>query len=440
MGKVRELWHGTKKYIFMIAVSILFYELLENFGIVVSGWRRLVGVLTPIILGLFIAYIVNIPALLLQNTIFKKQSEAGKGYVRAICLILSYAFVIGIVFLLFWLVIPKVFDSVKLLIENFEGYYRVAVDWATAFWEGLDLSEETTKRAVELSNLLLGKLDSFVSGLVPQLLNYTIDVVGIVADVLLALAFSVYVSIDKNKLLAHARRFLRAVFKEKQSEKLLSTFTFANRTYRSYIAGQITSCTIIGILCYIGMRLLNMPFPEMISVFIAVFALIPILGPWISTIPSAFIILMASPQNPALALWFIVMILVIQQIDNNFIYPHVVGDAVGLSSAWVLAAVILGSGLFGLVGLLFAVPTTAVLYRLIGDWVNNRAKRKGVPIVDTVPQKDYDLRGRSKPFGGKKNRGRDKKRDQADADAEQSDANADEEQNGTKNNSENDRI
>lgn len=402
MGKLKEFFQTTKKYLFVIFVSIIFYEILENFGVVRSSVKVLQGVLTPIFLGIFFAYIVNLPASLIYNAFFRKKSAKVRNLGRTFSIILSFILILGLIALLFWIVIPKVAESVGLLFDNFDSYFNGVVDWAVDFWESLNLNVETTARAVEISEDLLGKLEGFIMGIVPKLLNYTFDAVGIVADMLLALAFSIYVLLDKEKLLAHARRFVRALFSEQNSEKLLETCTLANKTFRSYIAGQLTSCLIIGVLCYIGMRILSMPFPEMISVFVAVFALMPILGPWISTIPSAFIILMASPDNPMLAVWFVVMVVVIQQIDNNFIYPRVVGDAVGLSSAWVLAAIIIGGGLFGFTGLIFAVPTTAVIYRLIGDWTNAKAKEKGVPIVESVPEAGYDLRGRKHKIKSKR--------------------------------------
>lgn len=402
MGKLKEFFQTTKKYLFVIFVSIIFYEILENFGVVRSSVKVLQGVLTPIFLGIFFAYIVNLPASLIYNAFFRKKSAKVRNLGRTFSIILSFILILGLIALLFWIVIPKVAESVGLLFDDFDSYFNGVVDWAVDFWESLNLNVETTARAVEISEDLLGKLEGFIMGIVPKLLNYTFDAVGIVADMLLALAFSIYVLLDKEKLLAHARRFVRALFSEQNSEKLLETCTLANKTFRSYIAGQLTSCLIIGVLCYIGMRILSMPFPEMISVFVAVFALMPILGPWISTIPSAFIILMASPDNPMLAVWFVVMVVVIQQIDNNFIYPRVVGDAVGLSSAWVLAAIIIGGGLFGFTGLIFAVPTTAVIYRLIGDWTNAKAKAKGVPIVESVPEAGYDLRGRKHKIKSKR--------------------------------------
>lgn len=393
MSKLRALWRNGRGMLFIVLVGIAFYEMLEHFSAVRAVFSQTVSVLMPIICGLMVAYVINIPATILQGTLFGKAHAAGKKFVVPLTVALSYIIVFGILAAVLIIVIPKAADSVKLLFDNFESYYNSAAKWATEFWEGLNLSDEVTARAVEISSKILDNIEAFTTELAPKLLGYTFNAVSTVADILLAFAFSIYAILDKNRLLAHSRRFVRSVFSEKNSEKILEVFSYANLTFRGYFAGQITSCTIIGILCYIGMRIMNLPFPEMISVFIAVFAMIPILGPWLSTVPSAFIILMTSPDKPELVLYFVLMIIIIQQIDNNLVYPRVVGDAVGLSSAWVLGAVILGSGLFGIVGLIFAVPVTAVLYRLLADWTNERARQRGVPIIDTVPGAKYDLRG-----------------------------------------------
>lgn len=393
MNKIKTFFRATRTYLFVAIVSIAFYELLENFSVIRSIVSRIIGVLTPILLGIAAAYIVNLVAMVVFALFFKKRSDKVRSIGRTISNISGIVIVFGIWVLLSWLVIPKVIDSVKLLVSNFETYYGGIVDWATNFWENLNLNQDVTERAVEISETLLAKIQEFITALIPKLLNYTFDVVGVIANILLSLVFSIYMLFEKEKLLAHLRRFIRASLSQEKSEKLLKTCTLANTTFRGYFSGQLVSCSIIGLLCYIGMRAFSMPLPEMISVFIAVFALIPILGPWLSTVPSAFIILMMSPDKPILVLWFVVLVVVIQQIDNNFVYPHVVGGAIGLSSVWVLGAIVIGGGLFGFIGLVLAVPTTAVIYRLISDWTNARAKEKGIPIVDSIPEVAYDLRG-----------------------------------------------
>lgn len=415
MKKLRVMWRASRRWLFIVLVGILFYELLEHFSIVRAVFSKILRVMTPILVGFGLAYIVNIPSTLLQRTVFKKSE--GKRWAKVVSNIIAYFIVASIVALLLFLIVPRAIDGVRMLLTNAEDYYNGLVSWAERFFESLDLNEAATEKAVEISRSLVDKIEAFTLATIPKLLNYTVSTVNILANAVLSVAFSVYVLADKSRLLAHARRFIRAVFSEKNAERILEVCTFSNATYRGYFAGQLTSSIIIGIMCYIGMRIFGMPYPEMISVFIAAFALIPILGPWISTLPSAFIILMASPDRPLLALGFIALVIVVQQIDDNFIYPRVVGSAVGLSSAWVLFGVLVGGGLFGIFGLLFGVPTTAVIYRLVADWTNARARARGVPIVDSVPSEPDKARRKKnrRPFFGGNGR---KKAQEGSAEAE----------------------
>lgn len=381
----------------VVAFGVLLYELLEHFASVRAFLKSVLGILTPVLLGISFAYIVNLPASVIYRGFSRTRKNSKKRRektLHTVSVVLGYLLIVGALTLLFWLVIPKVVDSVKLLVTNFESYYDVIVDWASNFWEKLNLNDDVTKRAVELSQEILGDIEEWIVAVVPNLLNYTFDVVGIVADIVLAFALSVYLLLDKQRLLAHCRRLIRAMFSEERAERILDIMSFSNKTFRGYFGGQFISSTLIGIGCYIGMRILHMPFPEMISLLIGALAMLPILGPWLSTIPSAFIILMASPDKPILVVWFIVLVLVIQQIDNNITYPFVVGDAVGLSSAWVMIAIIVFGGCFGFIGLLFAVPVTAIIYRIIGDWTNARAVEKGIPIVESIPNVQYERRGK----------------------------------------------
>lgn len=403
MERLKGYLKKTCDMLVVVAFGVLLYELLEHFVSVRMFIKSVIGVLTPVLLGIAFAYIVNLPASIIYRSILKRNAGKKKGKANkernervlyTISVVIGYALVIGLLTLLFLLVIPKVIYSVKVLIANFENYYDGIVNWATDFWERLNLKEDFTNRAIEISKEILGDIENWIIAVVPTLLNYTFNVVQIIADILLAFALSIYLLIDKHRLLAHSRRLIRAILSEERAEHMLDVLAYSNKTFRGYFGGQIISSALIGIGCYIGMRILHMPFPEMISLLIAVLAMLPVLGPWLSTIPSAFIIFMASPENPMLAVWFVVLVLVIQQLDNNITYPLIVGDAVGLSSAWVMIAIIVFGGCFGFIGLLFAVPVTAVIYRIIGDWTNARAIEKGVPIVERIPNVQYERKGK----------------------------------------------
>ena len=388
MSRLKEVLKSAYKPILVVFAGILFYELLEHFSAVRGALSLLRRVLRPILFGIGIAYVVNIPATLFQKHVFGRLKAKKPAWMLSV--LLAYVITFGLVAAIVLLVVPKAAEGVGMLLSNIENYYNSVVKWATNFWQNLKLSESFTEKAVELSEALAARVQNFAMEAIPKLLNYTFSTVGFIANAFLAVTFSVYAVYSKNKLMAHMRRLVRVIFNEKNSERALEFAAYSNATFRGYISGQLIGSLLLGVFCYIGMLIFKMPYPEMISVVTAAFALIPIIGPWISTIACAIIILVAAPGNPMLAFWFVVMILVIQQFESGVIGPRIVGRIVGLSSLWVLIGIIVGGGLFGITGLLFAVPVTAVLYRLAADWTNERAKLRGVPIVSTIPENDYD--------------------------------------------------
>ncbi len=374
--RLRDIWPDIKRYVLIGIICIAFYELLENLPVLQGVWKKVSAVCSPIIGGLFFAFIVNIPLRFFEEKPFKKLRLKRKKTARVLSLVLSYLIVLGIVALVIGLVVPKLFVSITQLIDNAEEYYDIASTWVTEQWQKLNLKDEVSQEIFDIINSLLVKVKDFVIETVPKLLSFTVSAVNVIYTVVMSLIISIYALVRKEKLLNQAKRLIRAAASDSTADYLLDACKLANVTFRRYFLGQFTSCGIIGILCYICMRIFSMPYPELISAFICVAALVPIIGPWASTIPSAFIILMASTDNPMLAVWFVVMIIVIQQIESNLIYPRVMDDAVGISGIWVLCAIIIGGGLFGFMGILLAVPTTAVIYRLIANWVNKRNAEK----------------------------------------------------------------
>lgn len=370
--RFETMWRACRKYLFIVAFGVLLYELCEHFLLVHSVIRTVGRVVAPIIYGLCFAFVVNLLMSFFEDRVFKKLKAKRRGLARGLSMALSYLIILGLIALIIALVVPKLIESISQLVENFDGYYFTVTDKIADFWQKLNLTDEARTEILDITNDLFLKLKALVPDMLSKLFTITKGVFGTLYALLVTLVISIYALIRKEKLISQAQRFIKALLTERASQKALHYMSFANVTFRKYILGQLTSCLIIGVLCYIGMRILNMPYPELISVFICVAALIPIIGPWASTIPSALIILMARQDKPLTALWFIIMIVVIQQLDDNLVYPRIVGDAVGISGIWVLAAIIIAGGLFGIPGLLVAVPTMAVIYRIVGDWTNKR--------------------------------------------------------------------
>lgn len=378
---MKQLLKGEKRKIAIVAATIifaaiLFYELLEHFTPVKNVISVFLKVVAPILYGVCFAFVVNLPMSFFENTVFKKLKAKRPKLVRGLSVVISYLLVLGFIALIISLVLPKVIGSVLIVVSNFDEYLRIITDFVNSKTDSLYLTPEAYAFLQKIYDRIMDKINAFALDTVPKIPKMTMSVVTFLYSILVTLVISIHSLIKKEKLQDFARRTVTAIFKKERSDYIFHYASFANTTFKKYITGQLTSCIIIGIFCYIGMRVFKMPYPELISVFICVAALFPIIGPWASTIPSAFIILMTRQDNPWLALWFLVMIVAIQALDDNLVYPRIVGDAVGIPGMLVLAAIIVGGGLFGIGGLLVAVPTAAVIYRIFRDWVNKRNKEK----------------------------------------------------------------
>ena len=201
------------------------------------------------------------------------------------------------------------------------------------------------------------------------------SVIGGVVNFILAFTFSIYVVHQKERLGSQAKRLLYAYLPEARSDRIIEILSLSHKTFSNFITGQFTEAIILGALCFVGMSIFRFPYALMISVLVGFTALIPIVGAFIGTIVGALLIVTVSPIQ---ALWFILFILVLQQIEGNLIYPRVVGTSVGLPGIWVLVAVTAGGSLYGIVGMLFSVPVSSVLYCLLRETVRRRVKERGI--------------------------------------------------------------
>ena len=374
---MKRLLTGEKRRS-MIAVAaivfsaILFYEILEHFPAVREVFKKVVTVLAPIVYGLCTGFVINLPMSFLENKVFRRLKEKRPRAARWLSLLISYIVVLGFIALLIALVVPRVTEGVLLLVSNMDSYVAVVSEKLEEIAEKLASSPQAYEIAEKVVQSLMQKLNSFAVNFVPKLPKLTFGAIGVVYTLIVTFVISIHSLINKEKLQGFAARIATAVLPEKRIPGFMGYCTYANTTFKKYILGQLSSCVVIGIFCYIGMRIFSMPYPELISALICVAALIPIIGPWVSIGVSAFIILMSSPDNPWLALWFIIMMIVIQLCDDNLVYPRIVGGALGVPGLLVLASIIVAGGLFGIPGLLIAVPTAAVLRRIFLDWVAKR--------------------------------------------------------------------
>ena len=282
-------------------------------------------------------------------------------------------FILLIVAAMLFLIIPRIAGSVVALANGMDGYIESLTAWGSDLWDRLNLNPGVEERIQSAVQTILAQLDELLSALVASAAKFTVSIASTLVDVFFAAIISIYALFNKEKLIFQAKKVVVAIFNERRAERILDVSTRTNQALNHYFYGMIIECTILGTLCFIAMTIFGFPYALLISVVVGVTQIVPIIGPWVSALFGALIILVSDPSR---VIWFIVLVLVVQQIEANVFYPRVVGNAVGLSGIWVMIAVLLGSGLFGIVGIVLCVPVMAVLYTLVSEWVNRRVEEK----------------------------------------------------------------
>ncbi len=349
---------------------------------VVAGWLgTLIGILRPVIIGLAIALVLNNPTVALNklySKAFKKSKKDRSGLCKALSIISVYIVLLGFLAVVLFVIIPELFSSIKELSSNIDKYFENFNSWLDKTLEKLNAHIPENFKLVDELYKIAQKLLSNADTLFKGVLGVTQGVFGVIVDVLLGLIISVYLLIGKSKLYMQFKKICFAVFKEKTANSITNIISLINRTFSNFISGQLTEAVILGLLCYTGMMIFGFDFALLISFLIALSSLIPIVGAFIGTVPSAFLLLLIDPIK---ALWFVVYIVILQQIEGNLIYPHVVGSKVGLSSIWVLLAIIIGGGIGGVLGMLIGVPCMSIIYELTSAAVNKKLKEKKIENV-----------------------------------------------------------
>ena len=365
----------------LILFTIVILIALWNYRILFEWLGFAVGIITPFLLGGGIAFIVNIPMSFLEEKIFDnkylKDKKFAQRLARPVSLVLTIFIVIGIVVLVMFVVIPELTRTVLSLGKTIQSF----IPQAQRFIEELFTDNSEMRAWLDNLNLDVGRLmDSavaFFQNGAGNVLNSTFSAIGSivsgVATFVIAFVFACYVLLQKEKLGVPVQKVMRAFLQEKRVDWCLEVFGLASKAFSSFFTGQCVEALILGTMFFIVMNILNMPYALLVSVLIAFTALIPIFGAFIGCFVGAFLILMVAPLK---ALIFVIVFLVLQQIEGNLIYPKVVGSSVGLPSIWVLAAVTIGGNLMGVVGMLIFIPITSVVYTLFRASVYKRLRKK----------------------------------------------------------------
>ena len=366
-----------KCILLLVLCAILLYWGLNNLSALSAVVDSFFSLLAPLLLGICVAYVVNLLLKVVERLWDKalaKAPEIWRGKLkRPICLTLTMLLFLGIIFAIIFILIPRLEEAGATLVANVPVY----VDQLQSWWNGVIAF--AAERGVTLPELSMNAdnatkvLKDFLTNNGDNVVNTTLDIttsiLGALVNFLLALVFSVYLLAQKEKLLAQSKRLLLAAIPKKAGKRTMHILKITNNAFSSFVTGQVTEAFILGTLCCIGMLILRLPYALPVSVIIASLSLIPIFGAWIGAATGAFLIVF---QSPIKALTFLIFLLILQQVEGNLIYPKVVGKSVGLPGLWVLAAVTLGGGAFGVLGMLLGVPVCSIVYSLVQEFIRGK--------------------------------------------------------------------
>ena len=384
---------SIKKIRELIVFTALLVVALWKFDVVLDVLKTIGQIIFPFVLGGAIVFVINVPMSFLEKKIFenvKKENKAVRKLARPVSLLLTIVLVVGVIALVMIGVIPQLTKTMGSLMINITDFIPQIKIWIRDFFHDnreimklVDQVQFKPDQAIRWGISLLGNGAG-------NMMNTTVSAVGSVvsglATFFIAFSFACYVLFQKEKLHVQVRKVLFAFLPKQKAEAFLKVCSLTYRTFANFLTGQCLEAVILGCMFVVTLSILRMPYALLIGVLIAFTALIPIFGAFIGCAVGSFLIFMVSPKQ---AIIFIIVFLVLQQIEGNLIYPHVVGESVGLPSIWVLAAVTIGGNLMGIVGMLVFIPLLSVVYTIFRKVVYQRLKKRHIKQVTATDIEEY---------------------------------------------------
>ena len=379
---------GTTVFL-TVAAILLFYDTLFGSRWLIGFADQLLGALQPVLLGAMLAYLLAPAIDFFDRKLFPRQVEKAKeeglpcaAGPRAISLLLTWIIIGFAVYLLMSFLLPELYRSVVQLVSNIENYYKIVVGWVENLfsvnpemetWAAGLLQEYYNDMLAWVTNTLMPKAQELV-GVVS---GGVLTVVSFLMDLLVGIIVSVYLLATKERSAAHGRKMVCGILSPRKTVWFFRGLRRVDEVFSGFVRGKLLDSLIIGLICFVCCRILQFPYTPLISVIVGVTNVIPFFGPFLGAIPSIFLILLVSPIQ---ALYFSIFVLALQQLDGNVIGPAILGDKTGLSSMWVITAILVGGSFFGVIGMFFGVPVFACLYSLTNFVVRQRLRKRGYPV------------------------------------------------------------
>lgn len=376
----------------VIAASLLFYTGIFKMGSMFEAIGGFLRILAPVLYGVVLAYILNPMVRFFESKIFlpvferkKALSKKKKKIIRYAAVIFALGTFIYIIYALIMMILPELIRSIINIVNSFPTYVDVVQEKIIEFSErtqNLDpaLADQFEQYAVTLQDFLTNNVLPEMQSILKNFSAGVFDVITFLKNFVIGAIISIYVMADKENFIAKSKMIVCALFPTNRANALIRVMRLTNRAFSGFIIGKIIDSAIIGVICYVIISLMHIPYAILISVIIGVTNIIPFFGPWLGAIPSTLLILLI---NPIQALYFVIFILLLQQFDGNILGPKILGGSTGLSSFMVVVAILVGGGLWGVPGMVVGVPIAAILYAIIWGFIARSLDRKELPVNES---------------------------------------------------------
>ncbi len=371
----------------VIAANVLLIVAILKFDAIASVFGTLMSVLSPVIWGLIIAFLMN-PIMVNTEKLFKKKKEGSSGkLMRAFSVTIASLVFLGIVVGLLVIVVPELVESIKNLFNNMGDLRNKLENWIKNTFSNYPSLVDTATEKIDAFTKDASVIFEKIQPMMDDLVSGAWDVLSFIKDFVLGFIVSIYMLCNKETLLAQIKKTIVSITKKSTCAKIMNVSSQANKVFSGFITGKIIDSIIIGLLCFIGLTLMGMPYNIMIAVIVGVTNIIPFFGPIIGAVPSTLLMLIVDPKK---AILLFIFILILQQFDGNILGPKILGDSTGLPGFWVLVSLIICGGLFGFAGMVLAVPMFALLYSFTRSWVENKLKIKKLPVTTEYYKQDIE--------------------------------------------------
>lgn len=396
------------KKILGLAIAIIFIILIVFYTDkiwIFFSW--LISQSKVVLFGIAIAFVLNIPTKFFEKIFTpkkKKEDGAQKGKevnkeknekkarrvargIRIISLLVSITCILFVISLVTTFIVPEMIENIKGIANNIPTYIESIKEFANEQKDEFGISNNVVKDIVEHSNVVLSDLGLTLKDIVAGTFEFTTSLASGIFNFLVSFILAIYIILDKERLFSGLKKVIYAFLPKDKADYIAKASKVFNKTYTGFVTGQVTEAIILGVLCYIGMLIFKMEYAAVISICIGIGALVPIFGAFIGAVPGVFILFMISPMK---AVWFVVYIVVLQQLEGNLIYPRVVGTSIGISGFWVLVALVIGGNIGGIAGILIGIPGFAAIYILFKDIVRDKLK------ANKIDEKDIEIKKETK--------------------------------------------